>query len=80
MRRVSHDLSGLAQRFTVLANQLEAETEATQEIWKDERGNAFLREHLSPFKPTVAQLVACLNETNDLFESLAKKLGDPDRT
>lgn len=80
MRRVSHELGGLAQRFSVLAEQLEAETQATHEIWKDERGNAFLREHLSPFKPTVLQLVASLHETHELFEQLAKRLSDPDRS
>ncbi len=80
MRRVSHDLGGLAQRFGVLAEQLEAEVQTTQEIWKDERGSAFLRERLSPFKPTVSQLVATLQESQDLFEHLAKRLADPDRS
>lgn len=80
MRRISHDLGGLAQRLGVLAEQLETETQTTQEIWKDDRGTAFLREHLSPFKPTVAQLVASLHETQELFEHLAKRLADPDRS
>ena len=80
MRRISHELGGIAQRFSVLAEQLEEETQSTQEIWKDERGNAFLREHLSPFKPTVSQLVASLHETHELFEHLTKRLSDPDRS
>ncbi len=80
MRRVSHELGSLGQRFSVLAEQLEAEIEATREIWKDDRGNAFLQEHLSPFKPTVSQLVASLHETHELFEHLTKRLSDPDRS
>lgn len=80
MRRVSHELGSLAQRFNVLAEQLESEMQATGEIWKDERGNAFLREHLSPFKPTVSQLVASLHETRELFEHLTRRLSDPDRS
>ncbi len=80
MRRIVHELGSLAQRFNVLAEKLEEETQNTQEIWKDQRGEAFLREHLSPFKPTVAQLVATLHESQELFEQIAKRLSDPDQT
>jgi len=78
MRRVVHDLGGFAQRFGRVAEQLEQEIEKTQEVWRDQRGQAFLRERLSPFKPTVSQLVAGLSETQELFESLVKRLSDPE--
>ncbi|MCC6511694.1 MAG: hypothetical protein IT423_21520 [Pirellulaceae bacterium] len=80
MRRVAHDLGGLAQRLNLLAEQLDEEVQTTQEIWKDQRGEAFLREHLSPFKPTVSQLVASIQEAHDLFEQLSRQMADPDRT
>ncbi len=49
MLRVSHELGSLAQRFGIQAEQLEQEMQLTEEIWKNERGQAFLRERLSPF-------------------------------
>jgi uncharacterized protein YukE len=80
MRRVVHELAGLAQRFNQLAQQLEEEVQTTQEIWRDQRGDAFLREQLSPYKPNVSQLVACIHESREVFEELAKRLSDPDST
>lgn len=78
MRRVVHELSGLAQRFGQLAQQMEDELEATQASWRDQRGEAFMRENLAPFKPRVSQLVACIQETHEMFDALAKRLADPD--
>ena len=78
MRRVVHDLAGVAQRFGQLAQQLDDQMETTQEIWRDQRGQAFLREHLSPFKPGVAQLVTSIYQTHELFDELAKRLIDPE--
>lgn len=77
MRRVVHELGPLAQRFTRLAEQVEVEVQLTQEVWKDQRGETFLREYLSPFKSNVSQLVACIHESRDIFEQLAKRLSDP---
>lgn len=79
MRRVVHELSSLAQRFSRLAEQLEEEMQSTREIWRDQRGVAFLREHISPFKPSVSQLVACVDESREMFEDLARRLSDPDQ-
>lgn len=80
MQRVVNELGGLAQRFHRLAEQLDVEIQLTQETWKDQRGEAFLREHLSPFKPDVAQLVACLHESRDMFEQLSRRLSDPSQS
>lgn len=78
MRRVVHDLGGFAQRFSRVAEQLDEEIEQTQQVWRDQRGQAFLRERLHPFKPAVSQLVAGLSETQELFESFVKRLSDPE--
>jgi hypothetical protein len=78
LRRVSHELGGLAENLNRLGEQLEQEALTTQETWRDQRGQAFLREHLFPFKPPVAQLVVAISETSDLFEELARRLSDPD--
>ena len=79
MRRVVHELPGMAQRFSHLAEQLEEEVQATQALWRDQRGQAFLQEELAPFKPSVSQLVACIVESQEVFEALAKRLSDPDQ-
>ncbi|MGN6134654.1 MAG: hypothetical protein ACTHOU_09140 [Aureliella sp.] len=79
MRRVVHELGELAQRFGRLAEQLDEEAEATQAVWRDQRGQAFLREHVAPFKPNVSLLVASINESRELFEDLARRLSDPDK-
>lgn len=80
MRRVSHELGGLGERLARLAEQLEEEGRLTQEVWRDQRGEAFIREHIFPFKTQIAQLVANISETKDLFEELAKRLSDPDQS
>lgn len=78
MRRVSHELGGLGERLSRLAEQFDQEGRLTQETWRDGRGEAFMREHIFPFKTSVAQLVASIRETSQLFEELAKRLSDPD--
>ena len=78
MRRVSHELGGLAERLSRLAEQLEQEGRATEEAWRDQRGEAFLRERIFPFKPNVSQLVGSVSEASELFEELTKRLSDPD--
>ena len=78
MRRVVHDLSGSAQRFSRLGEQLEEEIENTAQVWRDPRGQSFLREHLSVCKPRIAQLVSEIAETAELFDEIAKKLADPE--
>lgn len=79
MRRVVHELGGLAQRFGRLAEQLEEEAQTTRETWRDQRGEAFLREHIAPFKPKVSLLVACIDESREMFENMARRLADPDQ-
>lgn len=78
MRRVSHEMGGLAERLGRLAEQLEQEGQLTQEVWRDQRGEAFLRERIFPFKTHITQLVASISETSELFEELVKRLSDPD--
>lgn len=78
MRRVAHDLAGSAQRISRLAERLAEEIEVTEQLWRDQRGQAFLREHLAPCRPNIAQLVSGINETVELFDEIAKKLHDPD--
>ena len=80
MRRMPHEMTSLAQRFSQLAQQLDAEVQATQAVWRDQRGQAFLQEHLAQFKPSVSQLAACITESQELFEDLAKRLSDPDQS
>lgn len=78
MRRLVHDLSGCAQRLSRLSEQLGEDVDQTAEVWRDARGQAFLREHLLPCRPNVAQLVSGLQETVDLLDEIVRKLSDPD--
>ncbi|MGN6544372.1 MAG: hypothetical protein ACTHK7_04945 [Aureliella sp.] len=78
MRRVSHEMGGLAERLGRLAEQLEQEGQLTQEVWRDQRGEAFLRERIFPFQTHITQLMASISETSELFEELVKRLSDPD--
>lgn len=78
MRRVVHELGSLAQRFSRLSEQLRDEAQSTRESWRDQRGAAFLQEHIAPFQPSVSILVACIEESSEMFEDLAKRLSDPD--
>lgn len=79
MQRISHDLAGAAQRITKAGNAYQVHLDETAEVWKDDRGRAFLREHTSEILPTLNQLTSELSQTLELFEGLAKNLLDPDR-
>ena len=78
MRRISHDVPGVAQRINKLTNELEQSAQETAEVWKDEKGRAFLQKHIAEVRPTVMQLTSSLVHTVELFEEIAKRLRDPD--
>jgi uncharacterized protein YukE len=77
VKRISHDLPGVAQRMARLSDRLESEIDATRQIWKDDTGRSFLQQHYAEAKPTVMQLVSELSESVELFEQIAKRLRDP---
>ncbi len=76
MHRISHDLSGIAQRLTRISDDLLQEVEATQQVWKDSQAQAFVKEHMQEMQPTILQLVAGIAHTVELFEDIAKKLSE----
>lgn len=77
MRRLSHDMSGINQRFHHIKETFGAEVREVSEIWGDTRGRVFLQQHASTVEPTVAQLMAAIVRSTELFETIAKKLQDP---
>ncbi|MEM7475899.1 MAG: hypothetical protein AAF483_12980 [Planctomycetota bacterium] len=79
MRRVSHDVPGVAQRLNKLTNELEQSAQDTAEVWKDEKGRAFLQKHISEVRPIVVHLTSSLMNTIELYEEIAKRLRDPDQ-
>ena len=78
MRRISHDLPGVTQRIAKLTDEFELATQETSEIWRDQKGIAFLQKHTSEIRPTVSQLVSSMTKSIEMFEDIAKKLRDPD--
>ena len=78
MRRISHDMPGVSQRIQKLANEFEHCAHETQEVWRDEKGRAFIQRHISEIRPTIGQLASSLVRSVELFEEIAKRLRDPD--
>lgn len=77
MRRISHDLPGIAQRIAKLRDEFDVEAVHAQQIWKDEKGRQFFQQHVQEVRPTLSQLVAHLTRTIELFENVCKQLRDP---
>lgn len=78
MRRISHDLPGVAQRIAKLRDVLSRNMEETQQVWRDEKSRQFFQQHLSEVAPTLSGLVSSLTRTIEQFEDIAKKVEDPD--
>lgn len=79
MRRISHDLPGVAQRIAKLRDLLAQNMEQTQQVWRDEKSRQFFQQHLSDVGPTLSGLVSSLARTIEQFEDIARKTDDPDR-
>ncbi len=79
MRRVSHDLPGVAGRINRATQQLQLQIEDTSDYWRDEKGRAFLQQHTAEVQPAVSQVLASLAKSVELFEVIAKQLQDPDK-
>ena len=77
MRRISHDMSGIAQRLNHIKESFSEEVAEVAEVWLDAKGRVFLQQHVSAIQPTMGQLVGSILETTELFENIAKKLRDP---
>lgn len=77
MRRISHDLSGIAQRLNHIAEVFDNEAEELAKVWLDAKGRAFLQQHTTDVPPTINQLAAAVIEAVELFENIAKKVRDP---
>ena len=77
MRRISHDMSGIAQRLNHIKESFGDEVREVSEVWIDAKGRTFLQQHTSSVEPTIAQLMGAMLQTTDLFESIVKKLHDP---
>jgi hypothetical protein len=63
MRRISHDLAGVAQRLNHVAEVFNHEAEELGKIWLDAKGRAFLQQHTTEVQPTINQLAAAIIET-----------------
>ncbi|QDV24291.1 hypothetical protein [Aureliella helgolandensis] len=79
MKRISHDLPGVAQRIAKLNEEYQSVIDETKEVWKDGKGRAFMNRHTSEVRPAITQLVATLVQSTELFEEISKKLQDPDQ-
>ncbi len=79
MKRISHDMAGTTQRIAKLGDSFTVTLAELQEIWKDDKGRAFMQQHTAEINPTVQQLVATMSETIELFEGIARKVQDPDQ-
>ena len=79
MKRISHDLPGVAQRIAKLGNEFGTAIEQVSQSWKDEKGRAFIQRHTSDVAPTINLLVSSLAKSIEAFEDIAKRLQDPDQ-
>jgi hypothetical protein len=77
MRRISHDMSGIALRLNHIKESFSEEVAEVSEVWLDTKGRVFLQQNVASISPTIGQLVGAIHETTELFESIAKKLRDP---
>lgn len=77
MRRISHDMSGIAQRLNHIKESFNEEVGEVSEVWLDAKGRVFLQQQISAIQPTIGQLMGSILETTELFENIAKKLRDP---
>jgi uncharacterized protein YukE len=80
MRRVGHDLAGVAQRLHGVGERYSEEVNEVTEIWHDAKGRAFVQQHASQVQPAVTQLVSTVRTLHELFEDIAKKLRDPQQS
>ncbi|MBX3421426.1 MAG: hypothetical protein KF752_07705 [Pirellulaceae bacterium] len=78
MRRFSHDLTGAIQRISKLNDQFDNQVQSIAEVWKDDVGRGFLRQHTSDVRPQISQLIAELSVLVEQFEGICKQLQDPD--
>lgn len=78
MRRISHDLPGIAQRIAKLRDELSQNMEQTQQVWRDEKSRQFFQQHLAEVAPTLSGLISSLTRTIEQFEDIAKKVAEPD--
>lgn len=77
MRRISHDMAGIAQRLNHIKESFNEEVGEVSEVWLDAKGRVFLQQQISAIQPTIGQLMGSILETTELFENIAKKLRDP---
>ncbi len=78
MRRISHDLPGVAQRLAKMRDTLSVAVVETEQIWRDDKGQQFFRQHISHTAPTISGLVSSLTQMIEQFENIAKQVQDPD--
>ena len=71
MKRISHDLPGVTQRIGKLADEFEVCCQETLEVWRDEKGRSYIRQHTSDVRPTISQLTTSMARTIELFEEVA---------
>ncbi len=79
MRRISHDLPGVAQRLAKLRDTLSVAVSETEQVWRDDKGQQFFQQHISHVAPTISGLVSSLTQMIEQFENIAKQVQDPDR-
>ena len=72
-----HDLGGSITRLAKIAQDLSIHTAETSPQWQDQQARRFFQQHVEPIEPTIARLIAGLNESIDVARDLEKKLSDP---
>jgi uncharacterized protein YukE len=80
MKRISHDLGGVAQRLNRLSDEFGAEVEEVSQVWNDAKGRAYMQQNASEVQPAINQLVTAARVLTDLYEEIAKKLRDPQQS
>lgn len=78
MRRISHDLPGVAQRLAKIRDTLSVAVAETEQVWRDDKGQQFFQQHISHVAPTISGLVSSLTQMIEQFENIAKQVQDPD--
>jgi uncharacterized protein YukE len=75
--RLRQDLLGCANRIRAASNDWSEQSKKLQEVWRDDRGEAFVTERLDPAEARLQKLVHALQAAGELAQQFDKKLFDP---
>ncbi|RMF37239.1 MAG: hypothetical protein D6753_18030 [Planctomycetota bacterium] len=66
------------QRLAKVGEQMQAELEELDQVWKDDVGRTFAQRHLNQVAPTIGQLVNSLAGQIEMAERIMEQIRDPD--